>query len=135
MMLSILWDRSVSVAVIIVAAVLLLLIVTMILVFRDVSRIRKEKEQILEETPWETEPQKTEIRATVVDVQVGTKWEGIRIPRAVEEYRVFFEDDWGNPFSLEVPKEYFDGFTVGLKGILVMVNDTLYGFTPDSDGE
>lgn len=74
-----------------------------------------------------------EIHATVVNQSCSAKVVGIRNPKAIKEFFVYFENDNGKKLELSVPEDVYDGFETGMSGILTLVDGQLYSFIPDSE--
>lgn len=67
-------------------------------------------------------------KVTVINQYCNTKVVGIKQPKAVEEFFIAFQESDGNTFDLSVPEECYDGFEIGQKGTLSLVDGKLYGF-------
>ena len=99
-------------------------------IFKITKKQRKElknsppKEINLDEPP--TEP--TVKKVKVINQFCETKVVGIKQLEAVEEFIITFEEPDGNIFNLPVPKECYDGFETGQKGLLSIIDGKLYGF-------
>lgn len=117
------------------ALVGILIVLGIVFAYAATSAKKEQKADPENQIPEEelSEEEKTERRVTVVDMQTSARLVGTKIVRAVEEYWITFEDDSATRFSLKIPKDYYDGFAVGMRGTLVTVNETLYGFTPDEN--
>lgn len=56
---------------------------------------------------------------------------GIKNPKAIREFFVYFEKDNGEKFELAVSEDVYDGFETGMSGLLTTVDGQLYSFVPD----
>lgn len=68
---------------------------------------------------------------TVVGQTCSAKVVGIKKPKAVNEFLIYFKNDNKETFSVSVPQELYDGFEEGQTGTLSLVNGKLYGFELD----
>lgn len=99
-------------------------------IFNITKKQRKElkknppKQINLEDTPSEPILKKV----TVINQYCDTKVVGIKQPKAVEEFFIAFQESDGNIFNLSVPEECYDGFEIGQKGTLSLIDGKLYGF-------
>lgn len=73
----------------------------------------------------------TSQRVTVVGQTCSAKVVGIKKPKAVNEFLIYFKDEDDNVFPISVPEDLYDGFEEGQKGTLTLVNGKLYGFELD----
>ena len=51
----------------------------------------------------------------------------------VKYFVIKFKNDDGEVFDIHVPQEYYDGFDVGLSGVLSLVDGKLNSFLPDDE--
>ena len=99
-------------------------------IFNITKKQRKElkknppKQINLEDTPSEPILKKV----TVINQYCDTKVVGIKQPKVVEEFFIAFQESDGNIFNLSVPEECYDGFEIGQKGTLSLIDGKLYGF-------
>ena len=77
------------------------------------------------------EPETLEFHATVIDMNCQTRTVGIKQPKVIKEFFIFFKDDCGKTFKIPVPEDMYDGFEINQKGSLTLVNGELYGFILD----
>ncbi len=73
----------------------------------------------------------TSQHVTVVGQTCSAKVTGIKKPKAVNEFLIYFKNDNEETFSVSVPQELYDGFEEGQTGTLSLVNGELYGFELD----
>ena len=71
-----------------------------------------------------------EVSAVVVDMICSTRVTGQKNVKSVEEFFICFQAEDDKIFKLKVLKEMYDGFEIGLKGKLKMVENEFYGFEP-----
>ena len=74
--------------------------------------------------------EKKEIPVTVVDMQCSAVVKGIKNPKAVNEFTVFFRCENNEILEFSVDEEMYFGFDIGMKGILTVSDNILYGFEP-----
>ena len=72
-----------------------------------------------------------ELKVKVVDQFCTTRMVGVKYPKSIEEYFISFEKDNGEVLKLLVPRECYDGFEIGQKGLLTLVDGELYSFKLD----
>ena len=80
-----------------------------------------------------TEVQTVDLNVKVIDLKLETHYEGIKTPRLVKTFLVFFEDKNGNVIKIDVSEENFDAFEKGQKGLLTLQDGQLYSFVLDED--
>jgi hypothetical protein len=73
----------------------------------------------------------TSQHVTVVGQTCSARMVGIKKPKAVNEFLIYFKDEDGKVFPVSVPEDLYDGFEEGQTGTLTLVNDKLYGFELD----
>ncbi len=91
------------------------------------SRQTKKKIEA-EENPFEQEFEKTSFPAKVIDMQCRTEVVGIKNPKNVRSFVIFFELEEHETFTLSVNEEQYGGFEIGQRGILTVVDGELYSF-------
>lgn len=110
----------------------------LIVILRAVLQGREEVETYSAPMPQEAPPQESEfipveVDATVVDMNCGVSLVGLQTPKATKEFVVAFRTDFGELLKLEVPEEMYDGFEIGQRGLLTVVDGTLYSFVPNEE--
>lgn len=68
---------------------------------------------------------------TVVGQTCSAKVVGMKKPKAVNEFFIYFKNDNNETFFVSVPQELYDGFEEGQTGTLSLVSGKLYGFELD----
>lgn len=117
----------------------IVLIVFICLIVADVKKnkdkyvVNREKMRELEDERLQATCETITTHATVVDMACGVNALGIKQPKAVKYFVIQFKQDNGNLVNLSVPEEFYDGFDVGLSGILTMVDGELHSFEPDEE--
>ena len=84
-----------------------------------------------EDTPPEV--QTVDLNVKVIDLMFKTHYEGIKLPKLIKTFLVFFEDENGKVFNIEVSEENFDAFEIGQKGLLTLEDGQLYSFQLDEE--
>ncbi len=79
------------------------------------------------------EPEYDTTRAKVVDIKCDMHYEGVKMPKLIKEFVVFFEVENREIIKLDVLEEYYSAFEVGQEGLLTLVNGNFISF--DADGE
>ncbi len=110
------------------------------LIFYGIMMDKEEKRQKAqnltrdqsEDTP--TEVQTVDLNVKVIDLKLETHYEGIKTPKLIKEFLVFFEDENGNVINIDVSEENFDAFEIGQKGLLTLQDGQLYSFVLDEEG-
>ncbi len=74
--------------------------------------------------------EETEHLATVIDMSCSTRVVGIKDVKSIEEFFITFETESGEILKLQVFKGMYDGFEIGLKGKLQLVEGELFSFEP-----
>lgn len=69
-----------------------------------------------------------EMYATVIDMHCSSGVVGYRNPKAVRSFFILFELDDGRRLELPVSESYYEGFEVGQKGLLTLIDHELYSF-------
>lgn len=73
-----------------------------------------------------------EVHTVVINQYCSSRVVGIKNLKAIKEFFVCFKNDNGKEFNLTVPEDAYDGFEIGMSGILTMVDGQLYSFIPDN---
>ena len=130
------------IAVIILLALFLIAVAAVVAVAVVLTRKKnKEKTQnvqasVMQEeisTPQndlEYEYKTVEMVATVIGQNCAARMIGTKTPKTVREFVVSFQSEKGEVFNLNVKEEVYDGFEIGQKGLLTMVDNELYSFVP-----
>ena len=109
------------------------------LIFYGIMMDKEEKrKKAQDEAPKHSEDTSTEVQTVdlnvkVIDLKLETHYEGIKTPRLVRTFLVFFEDKNGNVIKIDVSEENFDAFEKGQKGLLTLQDGELYSFVLDED--
>ncbi len=69
--------------------------------------------------------------AEVIDIACGTKMVGSKNPKAVQWFVITFKKDNGEIIEVPVDNEMYEGFDIGMKGELKLVNGQLNSFQLD----
>ena len=109
------------------------------LIFYGIMMNKEEKRQkaqnatrdMSEDTPPEV--QTVDLNVKVIDLKFETHYEGIKLPKLIKTFLVFFEDENGKVFNIEVSEENFDAFEIGQKGLLTLEDGQLYSFQLDEE--
>ena len=109
------------------------------LIFYGIMMNKEEKRQktqnatrdLSEDTPPEV--QTVDLNVKVIDLMFKTHYEGIKLPKLIKTFLVFFEDENGKVFNIEVSEENFDAFEIGQKGLLTLEDGQLYSFQLDEE--
>ena len=109
------------------------------LIFYGIMMDKEEKRQKAQnEAPKHSEDTSTEVQTVdlnvkVIDLKFETHYEGIKLPKLIKTFLVFFEDENGKVFNIEVSEENFDAFEIGQKGLLTLEDGQLYSFQLDEE--
>ena len=77
------------------------------------------------------EPEELHVHAKVVKMECATRYVGIKQPKLMKDFLVFFEDDEGKAIRLFVDEEYYLSMEVGQVGNLTLIDGELYSFVLD----
>ena len=104
-------------------------------IMMDKEEKRQKAEKATRDQSEETsiEVQTVDLNVKVIDLQFETHYEGIKTPKLVKTFLVFFEDKNGNVIKIDVSEENFDAFEKGQKGLLTLQDGELYSFVLDED--
>ena len=104
-------------------------------IMMDKEEKRQKAEKATRDQSEETsiEVQTVDLNVEVIDLKFETHYEGIKIPKLVKTFFVFFEDENGNVIKIDVSEENFDAFEKGQKGLLTLQDGQLYSFVLDED--
>lgn len=93
------------------------------------------REQLLEkeEERLNDEGDILEAHAEVVDMKCSVNMVGHKEPKTVKSFVVAFELDDGEIMSVSVPEVFYEGFDIGLKGTLTLVDGQLKSFELDEE--
>ena len=117
--------------IILIGAVIAVALIVICAVGLTVER-RKRKDFTEEEF---TAPIYDTVRAEVVDVKCDMHYEGVKSPKLIKEFAVFFSSKNGKTVKLDVPKEYYGAFEVGRHGVLTMTDGKFISFTADGESK
>ena len=84
--------------------------------------------------PADSEPQfpTEEIQVTVLNHTCEVRLIGTKTPKSTKIFTVVFRrEENGDILSFRVPEEMYDGFEIGQRGTLTVVDGALYGFALD----
>ncbi|MBR5442264.1 MAG: hypothetical protein IKV44_04870 [Clostridia bacterium] len=73
----------------------------------------------------------TSQHVTVVGQSCSARMVGMKKPKAVNEFLIYFKDEDSKTFPVAVPEDLYDGFEEGQTGTLTLVDGKLYGFELD----
>lgn len=115
-------------------AVVIALALIVPIVIADKMRTKKTPDEVPVASP--PTPAETEItaHARVVDMSCGVEsvgYDNYRAPKAEKEFWIVFETDDGEQLRYPVDEEIYDGFEIGLAGMLSVVKGKLNSFVPD----
>lgn len=79
------------------------------------------------------EPEFDTFHVKVLDFKCDMHYEGIKMPKLIKNFAVFFEFEDGKVKGLEVPEECYDAFEIGQEGLLTLANEKFISF--DAGGE
>ena len=104
-------------------------------IMMDKEEKRQKAEKATRDQSEETsiEVQTVDLNVKVIDLKFETHYEGIKTPKLVKTFLVFFEDKNGNVIKIDVSEENFDAFEKGQKGLLTLQDGELYSFVLDED--
>lgn len=98
-------------------------------VIKQYKQSENKKGMLGEETKKiKTEFTTVKVKAEVIDLCCRTDMIGIKTPKAIEIYTVFFETDGKETICINVPKEMYEGLEKGQRGELTLVEGELYSF-------
>ena len=104
-----------------------------IMMDKEEKRKKAQNEAPKHSEDTSTEVQTVDLNVKVIDLKIETHYEGIKTPRLVKTFLVFFEDKNGNVIKIDVSEENFDAFEKGQKGLLTLQDGQLYSFVLDED--
>ena len=104
-----------------------------IMMDKEEKRKKAQNEAPKHSEDTSTEVQTVDLNVKVIDLKLETHYEGIKTPRLVKTFLVFFEDKNGNVIKIDVSEENFDAFEKGQKGLLTLQDAQLYSFVLDED--
>ena len=81
------------------------------------------------------EPETLEFHATVIDMNCQTRTVGIKQPELLKEFFVFFKDDNGKVYKIQVPEDMYECFDTLQVGTLTLIDGELFGFSLDEDND
>ena len=77
------------------------------------------------------EPEELHVHAKVAKMECATRYVGIKQPKLIKDFLVFFEDDEGTEYRLLVGEEDYCALEVGMIGKLTLIDGELNGFELD----
>ena len=77
------------------------------------------------------EPEELHVHAKVAKMECATRYVGIKQPKLIKDFLVFFEDDEGTEYRLLVGEEDYCALDVGMTGMLTIIDGELNGFELD----
>lgn len=77
---------------------------------------------------FKTEFETLKFNAEIIDLNCRVEMIGIKQPKTVTFFTVFFKTDNNENIKIDVPQEMYDGLVVGQKGELTLVDGELYSF-------
>ena len=106
-------------------------IVLCIIAFAIERKKRKGKEFCEEDF---AEPKCDVFYAKVINVSCDTHHEGVKAPKLMKDFVVFFELKNGKVISINVPEAYYEAFEIAQKGKLTLANEKFISFI-EGEGE
>lgn len=97
-----------------------------------------EELALLERERASREPEITSLHATVIDMSCEAVTIGYHLytqPRTERYFVIVFESDDGEILEIPVVEEMYDGFDVGLSGVLTLSDGQISSFVPDDECE
>ena len=86
---------------------------------------KREEVEIVEDFP------ETKIRATVTDMQCTSTFRGKKYAKNVNVFIIIFTTDENEIIKINVDEEMYQGFDIGMKGLLTFSGDAFYSFEPE----
>ena len=124
-------DGSVFIILFIVAVIAVVpLIVWFMIMCRPKDADQEPCEAIEEEEPIE-ETEVITVRAEVVDMYCRAEMVGIKQPKVIKEFVIFFKIDNDQVESFYVQEEYYNDYEIGMSGTLTIIDGVLNCFEPD----
>ena len=68
------------------------------------------------------------VSATVIDMACSAEMVGTKMPKAVRNFVVIFQTEYGEILKINVPEEMYNGFDKGQTGMLTLADGDLYSF-------
>ncbi len=85
--------------------------------------------------PTDEAPQQETFDAAVVDMQCRVVTTGGRVPKTVKEYEVYLQREDGTVGRYPVSEEFYQGFEIGQRGCVTLIDGAIYGFSLEDDRE
>lgn len=101
---------------------------------KDKYGMSRERIREIEDEQLKREPKTQILHATVIDMACGVKtvgYQNYRQPKAQKNFVIIFQGDHGERIELPVSEEFYEGFDIGLAGVLTLVDGQLNSFEPD----
>ena len=110
-----------------------LVLIVAVICIKDLKNKKKNGER--QETPeehLEREPEYSECRARLVEMQCGVDVRGAKRVFVEEKYFIVFELEDGSTLEFGVDEEIYGLLEEGMEGTLVTVEGNFYGFEADN---
>ena len=110
-----------------------LVLIVAVICIKDYKNKKKNGER--QETPeehLEREPEYSECRARLVEMQCGVDVRGTKRVFVEEKYLIVFETEDGITLEFGVDREIYELLEEGMEGTLVTVEGNFYGFEADN---
>lgn len=115
--------------VLVLAVLAVILVVIAVTNSKQEKKIRFEPESFGNTNNSDSEFKSVEVVVTVIDQNCCVKMVGRREPKTIKEFSVSFQTEDGKLLKFDVPEDMYDGFEIGQKGILTVIDGALYGFS------
>ena len=120
------------------AFALVLIVAATPIIIRDFKKNKEKqptKEELLEseEERLNDEGEVVTVHAEVVDMNCGVNMVGHKEPKTVKHFVIDFNCEDGEVRQVYVPEAFYEGFDVGLTGMLTLVDGQLKSFEPDEE--
>ena len=98
---------------------------------QDPCEVVSEEDSIEEEEEPIEEAEVITVRAEVVDMYCRAEMVGIKQPKIIKEFVIFFKIDNDQVESFYVQEEYYNDYEIGMSGTLTIIDGVLNCFEPD----
>ena len=124
-----------------ISLIAVLICVSVLLIIKDqknnkTKKLTKEEIYALEEERLNDEGEITTMHVEVIGMACGAKAANsylYKYPDVKEFFIITFKKDNKDVLEIPVAKEMYDGFDVGLQGMLTLVDGGVLSFVPDSE--
>ena len=120
------------------AFALVLIVAATPIIIRDFKKNKEKlptKEELLEreEERLNSEGELITVHAEVTNMNCGVRMVGHKEPKTVKHFVIDFSCDDGEVRQVYVSETFYEGFEVGLAGMLTLVDGQLKSFEPDEE--